>query len=96
MFFTTWYKAGLLAFETGDVVHRRMWRISAGGWNAVDESVLMVREKVDAACEAGCTLAGGGSVLSVIEGYRGHVAANAERLRSKPQTGRIMHSLWRL
>ena len=85
MFFATWYKAALLASETGPVIHLRLWRIAAGGRGAVDESVLMVREKMDAACEAGCDLATGGTLLSVIERYRGHVAANVQRLRSQPQ-----------
>ena len=82
MFFSIYYKAGLLACESHEVVQLRMWRISAGGPKAFDESVLMVREKMDAAREASCHLVAGGSLSSVIDRYRGHVAANVKRLRS--------------
>ena len=40
----------------------------------------MVQEKVDAAAEAVATLLGGGSVETVLTGYRRRVALNAQRL----------------
>jgi hypothetical protein len=40
----------------------------------------MVQEKLDAAAEAPTTVVGGGSVETVLDGYRRRVALNARRL----------------
>jgi hypothetical protein len=45
------------------------------------ESLLMVKEKVEAMLEAGSVLASGGNSAHVIDMYRKHVAANALRLQ---------------
>ncbi len=55
-------------------------KIAHGGVEAVQEANLMVQEKVDAAAEALSTLVGGGSVETVLAGYRRRVALNAQRL----------------
>lgn len=77
------FRAGLLAIESNEVIQLRMWRVFAGGAEAFEECVLMVREKAEAAHEASRNLAQGGSLLSVVERYRGHVAANAHRLKAE-------------
>jgi hypothetical protein len=41
---------------------------------------LMIEEKVNAAFESGANLMAGASANSVVDRYRQHVAANAERL----------------
>lgn len=86
MNFSICYTFGLLAVESSEVIRLRMWRICAGGAQACDESILMVSEKLEAAREMNCSLAEGGTLLSIVERYRGHVAANAERLRASFMT----------
>jgi hypothetical protein len=76
MFFYSWYPAMMLAFEAGQVIDMRLWKIARGGAESAAESRLMVREKIDAFFEAG-SLAGGGNSASVIDMYRHHVASNA-------------------
>lgn len=83
MDFKLCFRAGLLAIESSEVIQLRMWRVCAGGTKAFDECVLMVREKAEAAREASRNLAQGGSLLNVVERYRGHVAANAHRLKAE-------------
>ncbi len=75
----TWLSAVMLSFEASAVVSLRMLKMSAGGCGAYDEAQLMVAEKIGAAIE---TVVGMGreTPRSVIERYRGHVAANALRL----------------
>jgi hypothetical protein len=70
----------MLALESNAVVGLRLMKIAHGGADAVEEVNLMVQEKIDAAGEALATLAGGGSVETVLAGYRRRVAFNAERL----------------
>ena len=41
----------------------------------------MVTEKIGAAFDACSIIAGGGDAFKVIESYRKHVAANADRLK---------------
>jgi hypothetical protein len=76
------YEATMLALESNAVVGLRLMKIAYGGADAVYEVNLMVQEKIDAAGEALATLAGGGSVGTVLAGYRRRVAFNAERLSS--------------
>ncbi len=74
------YQATLLALEANSVIGLRLMKIAYGGFDAAHEVNLMVQEKVDAAAEAVSTLAGGGSVETVLLGYRRRVAFNAQRL----------------
>lgn len=60
----------------------RLQRLAAGGSEASTEAHLMLFEKFDAAFEAAAILMGGGTLASIIERYREHVAANAARLRT--------------
>ena len=74
------YEATMLALEANSVIGLRLMKIAHGGVDAVQEVNLMVQEKVDAAAEAMTTLVGGGTVETVLAGYRRRVAFNAERL----------------
>ena len=80
MFFYPWYPALMLAVESNNVIDIRLRKIASGGVNAVDETRLMVREKVKAAIEAGSMMMMGGNTTDVITYYRKQVAANASRL----------------
>lgn len=75
-----WYSATMLAIESSGVIGLRLMKLAGGGTDAQDEAGLMVREKVDAALEAGASLIGGASPGAVVERYRKHVAANSLRL----------------
>jgi hypothetical protein len=79
MFFP-FYSTMMLGLESGNVIGLRMLKLTSGGSGAVNEMHLMVREKVNAALESGANLMAGASANSVVERYRQHVAANAERL----------------
>jgi hypothetical protein len=79
MFFP-FYSTMMLALETGNVIGLRMLKLSFGGSDALNEMHLMVGEKVNAMVETGAHLMAGGSADSVVDRYRQHVAANAERL----------------
>jgi hypothetical protein len=74
------YEATMLALEANSVIGLRLIKIAHGGVDAAQEVSLMVQEKVDAAAEAMTTLLGGGSVETVLAGYRRRVAFNVERL----------------
>ena len=76
----TWLSAVMLSFEASTVIGLRMWKMSEGGIEAYDEAHLMVVEKIGAAIETVAGLIGGDTPRSVIERYRGHVAANVQRL----------------
>ena len=80
MFFYPWYPALMLAVESNNVIDIRLRSIATGKVNAKEETRLMVSEKVDAALEAGSMLANGRGPAEVIDFYRKHVAANADRL----------------
>ena len=82
MFVYPWSPAMMLAFEAGNVIDLRLWKIARGGAEGSAESHLMVKEKVDALFEAGSVVVGGGSSADVIDMYRKHVAANASRLKN--------------
>jgi len=75
-----WYPTIMLAVESSRVIGLRVTKMAFGGWEAYDEAVLMVREKVDAATEARSTMMAGGSAAVIVERYREHVASNEKRL----------------
>jgi hypothetical protein len=72
-----------LAVEANAVIGLRTAKFLFGDSDAFYESRLMVSEKVDAAFEAASNLIAGASAYTIIDRYRQHVAANAERLSSK-------------
>ena len=80
MFFYPWCPALMLAVESNNVIDIRLRSIATGKVNAKEETRLMVSEKMDAAIEAGSMLANGRGPAEVIDFYRKHVAANADRL----------------
>ena len=80
MFFYPWYPAFMLAVECNNVIDIRLRKIATGRVNAVEETRLMVSEKVEAAIEARSMLVKGGRPADVIDVYRKHVAANMARL----------------
>jgi hypothetical protein len=80
MFFYPWYPALMLAVESNNVIDLRLRKMAAGSVDPAAETDLMVREKVDAAIEAGSMLFKGHTTADVIEFYRGQVATNAKRL----------------
>ena len=79
MFFP-FYSTMMLGLESGNVIGLRLLKLAGGGREALNELHLMVGEKVNAAFESGANLMAGASVHSVVDRYRQHVAANAERL----------------
>lgn len=82
MFFP-FYSAMMLGLESGHVIGLRMLKITRGGSDALNEMNLMVDEKVHAAFETGANLMAGASAGSIVDRYRQHVAANAERLATR-------------
>jgi hypothetical protein len=78
--FGPFYSTVFLAFESGNVIGLRMMKMMSGGIGSHDELNLMVMEKVHATFEAGASLMAGGTVSSMVDRYREHVAANAKRL----------------
>jgi hypothetical protein len=79
MFFP-FYSTVMLGLESSNVIGLRMLKFSGGGSDALNEMHLMMGEKVSAVFEMGANLLTGGSADSVVDRYRQHVAANAERL----------------
>jgi hypothetical protein len=75
-----WLASTMLAFEACEVIRLRLTKFANADDDAEHEARLMVREKVDAAFEAGASLMAGASAATVIGRYREHVAANAKRL----------------
>jgi hypothetical protein len=75
-----WYAGTMLALESNNVIALRMIRLAAGGSDAAHEAHLMVNEKIDAMFEAWQSLWTGAAPITVIDGYRTRVAANAKRL----------------
>jgi hypothetical protein len=75
-----WLAGTMLAFEACEVIRLRLTKFANADSDAQLEARLMVREKVDAAFEAGACLMAGASAAAVIGRYREHVAANAKRL----------------
>ena len=72
-----------LAVELSTVIGLRTAKFLRGDNDAFYESRLMISEKVDAAFEAASSLIAGASPYTIIDQYRQHVTANAERLSSK-------------
>jgi len=70
----------MLGLESANVIRLRMLKLTRGGSEALNEMHLMIGEKVNAAFESGTNLMAGASADSVVNRYRQHVAANAERL----------------
>jgi hypothetical protein len=70
----------MLAIEANQVVGLRVMKLMLGGKRARREAELMVKEKVDAALQAGASLMTGASGEEIVERYRQHVKANARRL----------------
>lgn len=70
----------MLGLEAQKVIEMRLVRIAWGGLEGQAELQSMVAEKVSASLEAFGTLMSGGSPETVVERYREHVAANAQRL----------------
>jgi hypothetical protein len=79
MFFP-WHTIMMLAIESNGVVGLRLMKLASGGSDAQVEADLMLREKIDAAFEAGATLMTGGTVGCIVDRYRDHVSANSSRL----------------
>jgi hypothetical protein len=79
MFFP-WHTIMMLAIESHGVVGLRLMKLASGGSDAQVEAELMLREKIDAAFEAGATLFAGGSMDRIVDRYREHVSANSSRL----------------
>ena len=80
LIFFPFYPAILLAVESYNVIDKRLWRMASGSVHAVDETRLMVTEKVIAANVAGKMLLSGKSSGEIIDFYRAQVAVNAARL----------------
>ena len=78
--FATWYNLAMLVAESQQVMWLRFVRVAAGGPGAVDETNLMVTEKVAAATDAAVCLMMGCSPDHVVSSYRQRVNANARRL----------------
>jgi|BarGraIncu00222A_1022003.scaffolds.fasta_scaffold74562_2 hypothetical protein len=75
-----WHTIMMLAIESNGVVGLRLMKLASGGSDAQVEADLMLREKIDAAFEAGATLMTGGTVGCIVDRYRDHVSANSSRL----------------
>jgi hypothetical protein len=69
-----------LVVESNAVIGLRAAKFLFGDRDACYEGRLMISEKVDAAFEAASNLIAGASAYTIIDRYRQHVAANAERL----------------
>jgi hypothetical protein len=78
--FNFWYNATMLSAEAQSVIGLRMMTIAMGGSNAQTEAHRMVTEKIAASMGAAATLMSGGTVDSVVAGYRKRVRANYRRL----------------
>jgi hypothetical protein len=74
------YSTAMLALESWGVIGLRLPKLMSGGPESHDEARLMVSEKINAMFEATASLVAGGTASSVVDRYREHVAANAERL----------------
>ena len=72
-----------LAVESSAVIGLRTAKFLRRDSDAFYESRLMISEKVDAAFETALSLIAGASPYTIIDQYRQHVTANAERLSNK-------------
>jgi len=73
-----WYSVFMLNLESGSVINSRLLKMALGD---LSEVPVMVTEKIGAAFDVCAILARGGDAANVIECYRKHVAANADRLK---------------
>lgn len=78
--YNPWFDSTLLALESSRVVALRVFKLAWGGSEAQAESERMISEKLTANAVATMTLLTGGSMQTVIAGYREIVTANADRL----------------
>ena len=79
MFFP-FHSATLLAFDSARVIGLRLSKIASGGFDAIEETQLMLAEKIRASVEAMEMLIRGGTTAAVLDRYHEHVTANAVRL----------------
>jgi hypothetical protein len=79
MFFP-FHSATILAFDSTRVIALRLSKIAGGGFDGIDETQLMVSEKVRAGVEAMEMLIRGGTTAAVLNRYHEHVTANIGRL----------------
>ncbi|MEA2759448.1 MAG: hypothetical protein QOH65_2061 [Methylobacteriaceae bacterium] len=79
MFFP-FHSATMLAIESTRVIGLRLTKIAGGGIEALDETQLMVSEKIRAGVEAMEMLISGGTTTAVLNRYHEHVTANVGRL----------------
>jgi len=77
-----WLSGTMLTLEACEVIRLRLAKFANADEDSAFEADLMVREKFDAALEAGAGLMAGATVAAIIGRYRQHVAANARRLSS--------------
>lgn len=80
--FETFHKMVLLTVECQQVIALRLAKLARGGAAASDEAMMMWSEKADAAVQHGPALLAGGSLDTVIDGYRTIVEANRMRLEA--------------
>jgi hypothetical protein len=66
-FFYPWYPALMLVVESSNVIEIRLRKIATGEVNVTNETRLMVREKIDAAVDAGSMLVSGKHSADVID-----------------------------
>ena len=78
--FKFWLDLSMLGLEAQQVVWLRSMKIAMGGADGEREARLMISEKIEAAGQAGLSLASGGTVTSVLKNYRRKVRANSKRL----------------
>lgn len=83
MMFGAWFTVILLALESSEVIGLRVAKLAGGGVDAQHEAHLMVSEKIDAVVEAAARLLCGATAVNVLDRFREHVAANAERLSTE-------------
>jgi hypothetical protein len=69
-----------LAIDSTRVLGLRLTKIAGGGIEALDETQLMISEKIQAGVEAMETLVSGGTTAAVLNRYQEHVTANVGRL----------------
>jgi hypothetical protein len=76
----SFFSTAMLALESCEVINLRLAKLMFGGQDAHDEAHLMVSEKINAMFEATASVVAGGTASRVVDRYREHVAANAQRL----------------
>lgn len=78
--FSSAFNLMFLAFESQQAAQLRLYHLGMGGSAAIDESLLMVHEKLDAFGAAAGVMMSGGSFDDMVDGYRTIVQANVRRL----------------